>query len=148
MSLESVGIQRIPTESRQGKPRSLFNLWFAANLTIADFALGFIPISMGMNFESSIVSIIIGNILGAAIVGLSAVMGPRTGYPQMMTTTNSMGRIVMRLFGIINLSNTLGWFVINIILSVFALYLIFGVSYFILVPLFVLVIYIVAYLGH
>ena len=148
MTLESVGIQKIPTESRQGKPRSLFNLWFAANLTIADFALGFIPISLGMNFVSSIISIVIGNILGAAIVGLSAVMGPKTGYPQMMTTSNSMGRYVMRLFGIINLSNTLGWFIINIILSVLALYLIFGISYFILVPLFVLVIYVVAYLGH
>ncbi|MGC8561719.1 MAG: purine-cytosine permease family protein [Thermoplasmata archaeon] len=148
MTLESVGIQRIPTESRQGKPRSLFNLWFAANLTIADFALGFIPISLGMNFVSSIISIVVGNILGAAIVGLSAVMGPRTGYPQMMTTTNSMGRYMMRLFGIINLSNTLGWFVINIILSVLALYLIFGISYFILVPFFVLVIYVVAYMGH
>ncbi|MCL4447809.1 MAG: cytosine permease [Thermoplasmatales archaeon] len=148
MTLENVGIQRIPTESRQGKPRSLFNLWFAANLTIADFALGFIPISLGMNFVSSIISIVIGNILGAAIVGLSAVMGPKTGYPQMMSTTNSMGRLVMRLFGIINLSNTLGWFIVNNILSVLALYLIFGMSYFILIPLFVLAVYIVAYLGH
>lgn len=148
MTLESIGIKRIPTESRQGKPSSLFNLWFAANLTIADFALGFIPISLGMNFISSVISIVIGNVLGAAIVGFSAMMGPRTGYPQMMGTSNSMGRLLMRVFGIINLSNTLGWFTINNILSVFALYLIFGMSYFMLIPVFVLVVYVVAYLGH
>lgn len=148
MTIETTGIQRIPTESRQGKPRSLFNLWFAANLTIADFALGFIPISLGMNFVSSIISIVIGNIIGAAVVGLSAMMGPKTGYPQMMTTTNSMGRLVMRVFGILNLSNTLGWFVVNIILSVLALYLIFGVSYLVIIPLFVASIYVVAYYGH
>ena len=148
MTLERVGIERIPTESRQGKPRSLFNLWFAANLTIADFALGFIPISLGMNFLSSLISIIIGNILGAAVVGFSAIMGPRTGYPQMMGTTNSMGRRIMRLFGVVNLSNTVGWFVVNNILSVLALYLIFGTTYLLLIPLFVLVVYVVAYLGH
>ena len=148
MTLERVGIERIPTESRQGKPLSLFNLWFAANLTIADFALGFIPISLGMNFLSSLISIIIGNILGAAVVGFSAIMGPRTGYPQMMGTTNSMGRRIMRLFGVVNLSNTVGWFVVNNILSVLALYLIFGTTYLLLIPLFVLVVYVVAYLGH
>jgi NCS1 family nucleobase:cation symporter-1 len=148
MSLETIGIQRIPTESRQGKPRSLFNLWFAANLTIADFALGFIPIALGMNFVSSIVSIIIGNLLGAAVVGLSAIMGPKTGYPQMMGTTNSMGSLAMRVFGIVNLSNTIGWFIVNNILSVIALYLIFGTSYLLLIPIFVAVVYLVAYLGH
>ena len=148
MTLETIGIQRIPTESRQGKPRSLFNLWFAANLTIADFALGFFPLAMNMNFVSSVISIIIGNILGAAIVGFSAMMGPKTGYPQMMGTTNSMGRRTMRLFGIINLSNTGGWFIINNILSVSALYLIFGTTYLLLIPIFVLVVYVVAYYGH
>ncbi len=101
-----------------------------------------------MNFVSSIISIVIGNIIGAAVVGLSAMMGPKTGYPQMMTTTNSMGRLVMRVFGILNLSNTLGWFIVNIILSVLALYLIFGVSYLVIIPLFVASIYVVAYYGH
>lgn len=148
MSLETIGIQKIPSESRQGKPASLFSLWFAANLTIADFALGFIPVFLGMTFTSSIISIIIGNTLGATIVGLSASMGPRTGYPQMMGTSNSMGRFVMRIFGILNLSNTLGWFIINNILSVIALYLILGVSYLILIPLFVLAVYLIAYVGH
>jgi NCS1 family nucleobase:cation symporter-1 len=148
VTLESIGIQRIPTESRHGKSSSLFNLWFAANLTIADFALGFIPISLGMNFVSSFISIVIGNIAGAIIVGLSAIMGPKTGYPQMMGTTNSMGHGIMRVFGIINLSNTVGWFIVNNILSVLALYLIFGVSYLLLIPIFVLIIYVVAYIGY
>ncbi|MGC8645540.1 MAG: purine-cytosine permease family protein [Thermoplasmata archaeon] len=148
MSLERAGVAHIPEGERHGRPRSLFYLWFAANLTIADFALGFVPISLGMNFSSSIVAVVIGNILGAAIVGLSAAMGPSTGYPQMMGTSNSMGRKVMRVFGLINLSNTGGWFIVNNILSVVALYLIFGLSYLILVPIFVAVVYVVAYLGH
>ena len=61
-------------------------------------------------------------------------------YPQMMGTTNSMGRRIMRLFGVVNLSNTVGWFVVNNILSVLALYLIFGTTYLLLIPLFVLVV--------
>ncbi|MEM0130249.1 MAG: cytosine permease [Thermoplasmatales archaeon] len=148
MLLERAGIAEIPEDERHGNPRSLFYLWFAANLTIADFALGFVPMSLGMNFTSSILAIIIGNILGSCVVGLSAIMGPSTGYPQMMGTSNPMGRKAMRLFGIINLSNTGGWFIVNNILSVLALYLIFGVSYLVLLPLFVSAIYVVAYLGH
>lgn len=148
MTVETVGIEKITPEMRKGSSRSSFNLWFAANLTIADFALGFIPLSLGMNFSSALLSIIIGNILGATIVGLSAIMGPRTGYPQMMSTTNSMGAKVMRAFGLVNLSNTVGWFIINNVLAVEALYLIFRVSYVFLLLVFVGVVFVVAYIGH
>jgi len=148
VTLERIGTQQIPPGERHGSPRSLFYLWFAANLTIADFALGFVPISIGMNFTSSIIAILVGNILGASIVGFSAAMGPSTGYPQMMGTSNSMGRKIMRVFGLVNLSNTGGWFIVNNILSVLALYLIFGLSYVILIPIFVAVVYVIAYLGH
>ncbi|MGC8546786.1 MAG: purine-cytosine permease family protein [Thermoplasmata archaeon] len=148
MTIEQIGIERVDINSRRGSPRSLFTLWFAANLTIADFALGFIPIAIGLSFESAFISILIGNILGSIIVALSATMGPKTGYPQMMGTTNSMGRRVMKFFGVLNLSNTLGWFIINNILSVIALYLIIRVSYVFLLLLFVLVVYIIALVGH
>ena len=148
MTIEQIGIERVDINSRRGSPRSLFTLWFAANLTIADFALGFIPIAIGLGFESAFISILIGNILGSIIVALSATMGPKTGYPQMMGTTNSMGRRVMKFFGVLNLSNTLGWFIINNILSVIALYLIIRVSYVFLLLLFVLVVYIIALVGH
>jgi len=148
VTIEQIGIERVDINSRRGSPRSLFTLWFAANLTIADFALGFIPIAIGLSFESAFISILIGNILGSIIVALSATMGPKTGYPQMMGTTNSMGRRVMKFFGVLNLSNTLGWFIINNILSVIALYLIIRVSYVFLLLLFVLVVYIIALVGH
>jgi NCS1 family nucleobase:cation symporter-1 len=148
VTIEQIGIERVNINSRRGSPRSLFTLWFAANLTIADFAIGFIPIAIGLNFESAFISIIIGNILGSIIVSLSAIMGPKTGYPQMMGTTNSMGRSIMKFFGIVNLSNTLGWFIINNILSVIALYLIIRVYYVFLLLLFVLFVYIIALVGH
>ncbi len=148
MTVEHTGIERIKENDRRGNPKSLFTLWFAANLTIADFAIGFIPVAIGLNFKSAILAIIIGNLLGAGIVGLSAIMGPKTGYPQMMSTTNTMGKSVMRLFGIINLSNTLGWFIVNNVLSVIALYLIFKTSYIFLMLIFVLIVYIIAFIGH
>ncbi len=146
--VESIGIEHIDSNLKKGKPSSLFFLWFAANLTIADFALGFIPISLGMNVISAITAIIVGNILGSFVVGLSAAMGPKTGYPQMMSTTNAMGKNGMRIFGILNLSNTMGWFIVNNIIAVSALYFIFHISYWILIGLYVLILLVIAYVGH
>ena len=146
--VEHIGIEHIESDMKRGNSRSLFFLWFAANLTIADFALGFIPISFGMSFLSGMFSIIIGNVLGALIVAFSAAMGPKTGYPQMMSTTNSMGTLGMRIFGLINLSNTLGWFIVNNIIAVSAILLIFRYPPWLLIMLYTIVILIISYVGH
>jgi Purine-cytosine permease and related proteins len=146
--VEQIGIEHIDSNMKKGNSRSLFFLWFAANLTIADFAIGFIPITLGMSFLSGITSILIGNVLGALIVGFSAAMGPKTGYPQMMSTTNSMGTLGMRIFGIINLSNTLGWFIVNNIIAVSAIFLIFHYPPWIMIMLYTILILIISYIGH
>jgi hypothetical protein len=45
---------------RNMKPSSLFFIWFAANLTIGDFAVGFIPVSLGTPVSYAIAAIITG----------------------------------------------------------------------------------------
>ena len=40
MALEKLGIDHVGAKLRHGRPFITFTLWFAANLTIADYALG------------------------------------------------------------------------------------------------------------
>ncbi len=38
--VERYGIDHIPSDKRHGTPDRTFTLWFAANLTIADYVIG------------------------------------------------------------------------------------------------------------
>src|SRR6266568_864293 len=82
-TIEPYSIEHIPASERHGRNRHLFLLWFAANLTIADYALGFLPVALGVSLGRTVVMLAIGNLLGAALVGACAAMGIRAGYPQM-----------------------------------------------------------------
>src|ERR1044072_5964628 len=82
-TIEPYSIEHIPAGERHGRTGSLFWLWFAAHLTIADYALGSLPITLGVPLGPTVVVLLIGNVLGAALVGACAAMGIRGGYPQM-----------------------------------------------------------------
>jgi hypothetical protein len=42
--VERRGVEAVPLRERHGRPAGQFALWLRANLTIADFALGFLPV--------------------------------------------------------------------------------------------------------
>lgn len=125
MKVEPYGVQSIQDAERHGSPRSQFTLWLGCNLTIADFALGFLPISLGMSWLWSIVAIVIGNILGSAVVAACAAMGPTYGAPQLMIGRFTFGRVGGYLPGILNYVSTIGWFTVNNILGAFGLKVLF-----------------------
>jgi NCS1 family nucleobase:cation symporter-1 len=120
-TIEPYSIEHIPAGERHGGTRNLFWLWFAANLTIADYALGFLPIALGVPLGTTIVMLLIGNLLGAALVGACAAMGIRGGYPQMYMGRRSFGRTGGYLPAGLNWISTAGWFTVNTILGAFAL---------------------------
>ncbi|MFL5767636.1 MAG: purine-cytosine permease family protein [Actinomycetota bacterium] len=120
-TVEPYSIEHIPSEERHGRTGSLFWLWFAANLTIADYALGFLPITLGVPLGTTIAMLLIGNVLGAALVGACAAMGIRGGYPQMYMGRRSFGRTGGYLPAGLNWISTAGWFTVNTILGAFAL---------------------------
>jgi len=144
--LEKIGIEHVDDEKRHGLPFSSFTLWFGANLTIADFALG--SLFFGLPFSSIIIAIVVGNVLGGLLLGLNASMGPTFGYPQMMISKAVMGRLGNIPFALANWISTVGWFTVNIILGGYALQLAFGLPFYIAAGVMVLVDVSLATYGH
>ena len=119
--VEKLGIEHVPEKMRHGRTGQLFTLWLASNLTIADYALGFLPVSLGVPLPSIILALLIGNILGSLFLALSVAMGPRMGYPQMFISRWSFGTKGNYIFSALNWISTAGWFTVNVILGSFAL---------------------------
>ncbi len=144
--MEKLGIEHVEDEKRHGLPFNAFTLWFGANLTIADFALG--SLFFGLPVSSIALAIVIGNVVGGLLLGLMASMGPTFGYPQMMISKAVMGRSGNAPFALANWISTVGWFTVNIILGGYALQLAFGLPFYLAAAVMVLVDVALAIYGH
>ncbi|MEM0155981.1 MAG: cytosine permease [Thermoplasmataceae archaeon] len=118
---EKIDVQAVPENAKGPKPSSLFFLWFGSNLTIGDFVLGFIPISLGFGVYTTVVALVIGNLLGASLLGLMSSIGPKSRVPQMVTGKRSFGSRGSTVMSLLQWVNTTGWLTINTILAAFAL---------------------------
>jgi len=143
---QDVGIRHVDKSLRHGRVLSVFTLWLAANLTIADYALG--SLFYGLPFQWVIASIVVGNIAGGALLGLMAAMGPTFGYPQMMISRAVFGRRGNLPFAVANWISTVGWFTVNVILSSFALKAIIGIPIYEGAAILVVVQVVLAIYGH
>ncbi len=146
MAIEKIGIQHIGARLRHGKPFMTFTLWLAANLTIADYALG--SFFYGLPFGYILIAILIGNLLGGLLLGLMASMGPEFGYPQMMISRAYMGKKGNTPFALANWISTVGWFTVNVILGAYALQLALGIPFWVGALLLVVVEALIAIYGH
>ena len=120
-ALEPYSIEYVPLAERHGRSRDLLWLWMAANLTIADYALGFLPVSLGLPLAPTLIALGAGNLLGGTLLALCAAMGPRAGYPQMFIGRSAFGRIGGYGPALLNWVSTAGWFTVNTILGAFAM---------------------------
>lgn len=146
MAIEKLDIQHIDNKLRHGKPFLTFTLWLAANLTIADYALG--SLFYGLPFNFIILAILIGNILGGLLLGFMASMGPKFGYPQMLISRAFFGKKGNAPFAIANWISTVGWFTVNIILGSYAMQLALGVPFYAGALLLIIVEALIAVYGH
>jgi nucleobase:cation symporter-1, NCS1 family len=120
---EPYSIEHIPFAERHGHSRQLLWLWLAANLTIADYAIGFVPAALGLSVGPAILALALGNILGGLVLAWSAAMGPAAGYPQMFIGRRAFGRVGGYIPAALNWLSTAGWFTVNTILGSFAMQL-------------------------
>lgn len=147
--VEKYDIQKIPESEQIQKESSLFYLWFGSNLTIGDFALGFIPVYLGLDINLTIVALLVGNLLAGILLASMSVMGPSSGLPQMMIGRRSFGLKGGSVMSILQWGNTAGWLTVNIVLAAFALTVALHDLYYIFAILIVAVVVgITAYLGH
>lgn len=125
LTVEPYSTEQIPATERHGSTFGLFALWLGANLTIADFALGFLPVSLGLSLPAIVMALTLGNVLGGLFLAAATIMGPRTGYPQMIASRWPFGRAGSYLPASLNWLSTVGWFTVNNILGTFALRVLF-----------------------
>lgn len=143
------GVSPVPPEERHGRAWSQFTLWFGANLTIADLALGFLPVSLGVPWRATVAALLVGNLLGSVAVGALATLGPPSGLPQLVLGRRVFGRVGGALPAALNYLSTLGWYVVNTILGAFAVRVLApGVPFFAAVTGLVVVQSVLALFGH
>jgi NCS1 family nucleobase:cation symporter-1 len=117
LRIESRGIEPVPASERHGRSRSLFTLWFAANLGIPPWFLGVLLYTFGLGLFWSLATVLIGNLIGAALVGLPSAMGPASGLPQLAISRYGFGRFGVYLPAALNWLSCLGWFAVNSLLG-------------------------------
>lgn len=148
--VEKLGVEHIPEEKRHGSPNRTFTLWFAANLTIADYVIGVLAtVYWGFTLSQALPILLVGNLIGGLLLGLAASMGPSLGFPQMLSSRASFGRRGNYLPAALNWVSTVGWFTVNTILAVFALQIVVpGANFVLAAAAYVIIQTIIAVYGH
>ncbi|MHC6595132.1 purine-cytosine permease family protein [Arthrobacter sp. C152] len=89
--VERRSIDFIPEQERHGSPKHQFTLWFGANMQITAIVDGALAVLFGADALWAIIGLLIGNLLGGAVMALHAAQGPKLGLPQMISSRAQFG---------------------------------------------------------
>lgn len=78
---------------------------------------GALAVTQGLSFWESISAILVGNVLGCCVVGLSSIMGPKTGSAGIIASRPSFGQLGAILPIFISTMAAIGWFSINSVVA-------------------------------
>ena len=128
--LEVQGMAPIPEDGRYGRKFRLFTVWFAPNLVPAAVFTGTLATAdfIGLSLWWGIFAIVLGNILGALPASFTAIMGPRTGMPQLPLSRIAFGRTIA-IPGLANWLTTIAWDAINALFGSEALVVLFHLPF-------------------
>jgi NCS1 family nucleobase:cation symporter-1 len=122
LEVEPTGIEFVRAEQRHGSPRELFGLWFSANAEIATWMVGVFAVALyGTALPGAAIGLVIGNLLGFALLGVLATFGPRYGVPQMVASRLAFGRYGNAFPAALSFLAGVGWFAINTVFGAYAL---------------------------
>lgn len=77
--VERYGIDTIPDDERKSRPSNLFLILLGGSLTFSLFIIGWFPIAFGLGWWAAFSSIVVGSVIGAALLAPMGLFGPRTG---------------------------------------------------------------------
>jgi NCS1 family nucleobase:cation symporter-1 len=86
----------------------LLAIWFGAGISIAEFWAGAILVP-GVSLFTALIMIIIGHVIGNALMGLIAIEGYRVGVPTMVLTRRPLGVKGSYLASVLNYLQLIGW---------------------------------------
>jgi NCS1 family nucleobase:cation symporter-1 len=110
LTVESHGMEPIPENARYGSVGRVFTVWFTPNLVPAAFFIGTLVTLdfLKLGFVTSILAIVVGNLVGSFFVALLSTMGPRLGLAQMPAARLPFGKSIV-VPGLLNWLSTIGW---------------------------------------
>ncbi|ATL28289.1 purine-cytosine permease family protein [Streptomyces formicae] len=89
--VERRSIDVVPDDERHGTAFSQFTLWLGANLQITAVVTGALAVVFGGDVVWSLVGLVVGNLLGGAVMALHSAQGPKLGLPQMIQSRAQFG---------------------------------------------------------
>ncbi|AJE43754.1 purine-cytosine permease family protein [Streptomyces nodosus] len=108
LRVEGHGIEPVPESNRYGGAGRLFTVWFAPNLTMTGVFTGTIGISLGLDFTTALVAVVLGTVLGAVPTAYLGTWGSRTGAGQLPLARLAFGRAVV-LPGVLQWMSSVAW---------------------------------------
>ncbi|MFI0780216.1 purine-cytosine permease family protein [Streptomyces sp. NPDC021212] len=89
--VEQRSIDVVPDAERHGTAFSQFTLWLGANLQITAVVTGALAVVFGVGAFWATIALLVGNVLGGAVMALHSAQGPRLGLPQMISSRAQFG---------------------------------------------------------
>ncbi|CAI8888739.1 MULTISPECIES: cytosine permease [Pseudomonas] len=89
--IERRSIDYIPENERHGRLYSQFTLWLGANLQITAIVTGALAVVLGGDVFWSLIGLLLGQLVGGAVMALHAAQGPKLGLPQMISSRVQFG---------------------------------------------------------
>src|SRR5262245_12384827 len=77
--IEETGIEYIPEPARDSRPANLAAVFFGGNLAFSVIVFGWLPITFGLGWWSTVTASAVGLAIGTLITVPLALLGPRTG---------------------------------------------------------------------
>jgi len=90
-AIELRSIDYVPDSERHGGLASQFTLWLAANLQITAIVTGALAVVFGGDVFWSLIALLLGQLIGGAVMALHAAQGPQLGLPQMISCRVQFG---------------------------------------------------------
>lgn len=78
LQFEAIGVDRIPEADRTATPRNIAAILVGSALSLGAIIFGWLPITLGLGFWSSVSSLAVGVLVGLALVTPLIVIGSRT----------------------------------------------------------------------
>jgi NCS1 family nucleobase:cation symporter-1 len=89
--VESRTIEYIPASARHGRPNTLLTFWFTGNVQLTLVAIGAIAPIIGLDLKWSLLSLVVGNMVGGVFMAYHSAQGPKLGMPQMIQSRAQFG---------------------------------------------------------
>ncbi len=119
--VEQRGVQAVPPDERYGRARSLFGVWFAANLGVLAVVFGAILASLGLDLVQAVLTTVVAATASFALVGAVSVAGQRAGVPAMVLSRRALGRAGNLVAAAVGWVSVLGWEVVTSVIGAWAL---------------------------